>query len=409
MPQKLLILVVSKTKNHLDSYKFTLLKNKYNFKSIVINLSNDSQQEVNRIINSLNYKPDGVIALIDETSFVASLIAQKLNLNSPSPKAIAQIQHKGYFLSKLKDKKYILPSTIINKSDYKGYKDKFKYPLFIRPVRDTFSQHSMKIFSKKELEDFIEAKKDLTFTLLEKSFFTKQLNQTLDQFICQPLIKYRQYTLEGMVLSNKTKILAITETISDKDKSNFIRFDYPINFNKKIKLKLNKLIKDLTTIFNYNNGIFNIEFFLDNKTNQIYLIEFNTRQSPEFEPLYNAVYTHSITDITIKVSLNRKPDLTKRKIKKIAKSFILRKYQNYLITKLPNSEELNKIKEKYNIETIKIDPKINQKLSDYKQNSYSYRYAVVNVYGKTNKEIFSKFENAKKELNNLITFSPVSD
>lgn len=403
------ILVISNSKNHLESYKFTLLKKDYNFKSIIINLNNDCKQEVNKIINSLTYKPDGIISLTDETSLVSSLIAEKLNLNSPIPQSIAQIQHKGNFFTKLKNKNYILPSTVVDANDYHIHKNKIKYPIFIRPVRGTLSQHSNKISSVAEFDNFISSKGKLPFSKLQKSFFNNQLKMSLQQYIFQPCVNFKQYTLDGMILNNKTKIIGITKSIFDDKGHSFIRFDFPVNFNKNIKSKLENLIKDLTETFGYDNGMFNIEFFLDGYTNKVYLIEFNTRHSREFECLYNSRYTHSITDMTTQVSLNKKPNLSIRKDNVIAKSFILRKYKDFVITKLPNEKELDIIKQKYNLEKIKIDQKINQKLSNKKQDSYSYRYGVIDIHGTTDKEIFSKYEKVKKELNKLITFSPVSD
>ncbi|NCN87450.1 MAG: ATP-grasp domain-containing protein [Candidatus Pacebacteria bacterium] len=401
MKKKPNILVITKKHNQLHRYQFKNITNKYNFSLFVVDLDIDIYIQINDFLKCNKKDFDGLISIIDDTCQVASLIAEKLNLFYSSPQAIASIQNKSILFSKLKNKEYISPFEKLNDDI-----SKLNFPLYIKPSRGTLSQNSQKIIRKNQLKIFY--KKSINLPKMEKSFFQKFAPENIESFLVQEYIDFPQYTLEGYVLNNNPEVIAITESIFDKNGKSFISFNFPKSFNKKISSKVNKMVTELINLFNFKYSVFNVEFFLDKKNSKIYFIELNTRQSPEFETLYKVKYKTSLTEMALQVSLGNKPNLSTKKTNQMAISFISRKYQDFLVEKLPSKLQIEKIRKKYKIQRLEIFVEKNQKLSDLRQDSFSFRYAIYDIHGNSEKHIKEVYKQARKELDSLITFSPVS-
>lgn len=406
MQKKPNILVIIKTKSESKKKKYYLLKEKYNLFFFLFNKKNSIDKELRLVDDFLKknlIKINGVIAFNDSTSLLASTVSKVYSLPSSNPTSLCQIQHKAFFLKQLNQKNYI-PQTILIDPKNKNWPDNVRKDSFIKPTKGSLSEGALKIENDSKQNIVLPKIKLSNF---EKSFFKKYFDLPLNQFILQPYINQRQFTLDGLIYHGEITNLGITESIYDKQKGSFIRFDFPIFFSQIISEKLNLIIKEIVKKFDFNNSLFNLEFFLS-KNDVITIIELNTRPSIVFEDFYKQYFEKSMTEMMIDISLNKKPQLKIIKEKLYCKSYILRKYTDYMVTSIPNKKYLSDLIKNNSLENIKILGKKNKKLSQQRQDSYSYRYAIIDICGKSDKEIKIKYQKTETELNKLITFFPIS-
>ncbi|MDH5532848.1 MAG: ATP-grasp domain-containing protein [Candidatus Pacebacteria bacterium] len=404
MKDKPKILEITLGKSKIKDNNILHLKNNYILKQYNLRLNENIQTQADQLIENLNYKPDGIIAFNENTTLFASFIIKKLNLFGPKHSSLIEIQNKESFANKLKDKVYLPQTNIVSKENIDELK-KLNYPIFIKPTKGAFSHGALKINkksnSKKIILDAIDAIKINNFDKSSNSL-------SLKKFIVQPFINQRQFTLDGFIFKSKIFILGITESIYDEKRQSFIRFDFPIIFKSEINLKLKNIMEDIFQQFSFDNSFFNLEFFLTN-TDEIKVIEVNTRPSISFKNFFDSKYKQGIIEMMILLSLGLKPSLELKDNKVIGKSFILRKYQDCLIKRKPKNNEINNINSLNPFTKVRIFVKENERLSQLKQDSYSFRYGLIDICGETDNEIFSRFKKIKNELDKLINFSPVSD
>jgi len=100
----------------------------------------------------------------------------------------------------------------------------------------------------------------------------------------------------------------------------------------------------------------------------------------------------------IQISLGNGPNVSFKDESRLASNCVLRVKQDHYIKSIPTPEEVEHLKEKYGLIDIDILVEPGKKLSDYKQDSYSYRYAFVDITGDSRQEILDKLGKVRKEL-----------
>ena len=86
------------------------------------------------------------------------------------------------------------------------------------------------------------------------------------------------------------------------------------------------------------------------------------------------------------------------KLLSLCSCFILRRKGDALVTRSPTKEEVRALEKKYAPVEINILASQGHKLSHYRQDTETFRYAEIKVPGKNIHEIEKKFEEIKKEL-----------
>ncbi|MBP6882033.1 MAG: ATP-grasp domain-containing protein [Candidatus Levybacteria bacterium] len=341
-----------------------------------------------------------VLGTLDYPSIIAAMVAKELGLPGPTPRSIFLAQNKALFTPLAgKHHTYFPKTEILN---IKKGKPSISYPVFIRPIKGSFSAFSYKIDSEKEFSEIrktiLKTKRDIKQFERFFQMFDKKIKNLKDWYIVQEYINFKQYTLDGFTQDNKLSILGITESIYTPDRKSFKRFDFPSKIPDKSYKKLQKILNGVLSEMKYSEGCFNLEFFILPDGN-ISMIELNTRISPGFANLYSQVYKTPLLKIAIDVARGNHPDLTMLEKPRYASSFPLRVIGDHLVQKVPSDDEIEKLKIKFDILSIKIDFKVGMKLSDKQQDAYSFRYGIVDIAGKSHGEILRKFSDLVKNLN----------
>lgn len=191
----------------------------------------------------------------EETSKVASLIADKLHLNTTNPEVIEKIQNKAAVRS--------LTSEVIGLSVPKVWREKdidnIEYPCVVKPVKGSAKKGVSYCKSPNDLSDAID-----------------YARSTGNNIIVEEYIDGREYSVEALSFHGKHQIVQIT----DKKTSGYPHFvelehHQPADISHDLRIKIEEVAIDILMKVGYSDGASHIEMKVNK--NGIYLIEINPR------------------------------------------------------------------------------------------------------------------------------------
>lgn len=372
---------------------FTRFENKYTLLSYSLN-KNASPSEILADINRRFPKIDAIIGSTDKTSIIASLIADERKCAGPSPLSILKAQDKAIcteiFRNVIPD---FPPFCVITSSNLNQCA--ISFPAFMKPVKGALSKKAYKITRKEEIEEYFLAANlncDPYIIWYQEAFshIIPKNDIHLNSFILQPYIQAPQFTVDAYVFKKKVFIIGITKSIMTPDGMSFARFEHPAVFASRLQTTLHIILEKVVEALDFDNSFFNLEFFV--KDNTIIPIEFNTRIAHQFIPLFQAWYSEDIYEQMVLLALGKNPHLQPKADPLIATSFVLRTTKDAYITYIPTQEEVKQFEKQYGLLSFIPLGETGKKLSEFPQDAYSFRYAIVNIAGHTQEELDKKFE-----------------
>jgi glutathione synthase/RimK-type ligase-like ATP-grasp enzyme len=338
---------------------------------------------------------DGVVGFHDKDSPVAAIIAQKCHLVGPPLYAVYLGHNKVLFSQHMKQEQLPYPDTTIINITSTTF-PRFDYPIFIKPSKGRLSAFAFMLHSQQEFEEKLawlnQQPRDEMYTVFEDFFlhFGNAYSSSWNWYLVQPFIDAEQYTVDAFVFDQKVHIIGVVQSIYTEDRKSFARFDLPGAFPKDLTGKLQDLLEKVVKTIGFDNNGFDLEFFLTPE-GEIIIIELNTRISQGFNSLYQQYYVCSPHEMMIELCLGHMPSLeVKEKTRQIS-SFPLRVKHDHLVTRIPRPEEIENLKKTFDIANIEILVEEGKKLSDYWQDGYSYRYALIDIAGDNLDQIKKKY------------------
>lgn len=347
---------------------------------------------------------DGVVGVTDEPSIVAALLAERLGLTTTPPVSIYRAQNKAVFKQFATQVAPAHPPTFVLTRPAEGAEivGEELFPAFIKPARGSLSVDSYLVHSPDHLHSVLKSVFRKRRQLVDwAELFFQHWAQPDDppsrSFLLQPFIDARQFTVDGWVCQGQMGLFGVTETVYTPDRKSFERFDCPAHLRAPVYRELEAMLTQLVALLEYDNAVFNMEFFVtDNE--DIIPIEFNTRLSIQFSPLWRQRFTKSNIDVMLEIAIGRTPDPQPLPQPRRASSCVLRTYQDQLVTAVPTPTEIATLKAAGYLESVRLLADVGTKLSDYKQDAYTYRYALIDIAGNTHKDILRKLEYVKQHL-----------
>lgn len=340
---------------------------------------------------------------------VAAILAQKLGLPGPSPRAVLLSQHKWH--SRVLQKKVFpetTPTFLPVDFDGKIQSKNLAFPRFIKPVRGTASLLAKQVANESELRSHVAIP-------WIKRFFLKRLLRHYDallrtyasleptsaSFVAESVLEGTQVTLEGYVCAGKVHTLGIVDSVMYAgSRIAFERFEYPSRLPENVQSRMRSMADELITRLALSHGMFNIEFFYNVKTDTVHVIEINPRLSFQFTDLFAKVDGFNTYDIQLQLALGETPKVQHGNGQyRVAASFVLRSFEDYKVTRVPTDEELAHLETEFPDARVRVLSSVGKKLSsDFLQDTESYRYGVVNMGADDWESLYSRFSILKSKL-----------
>ena len=149
----------------------------------------------------------------------------------------------------------------------------------------------------------------------------------------------------------------------------------------------------------YGPGPFNAEFFWDDGGG-LRLLEVNARISKSHGALFAMVDGESNHAVNLRLALGEAPDPPRRRGRfPLAAKFMVRRYEDALVRRLPSPNALREVRRIYPGTLIKIHVRPGMRLSDLEgQDSYSYEIAELHMGAEDEATLLTNYRDALERL-----------
>ncbi len=249
------------------------------------------------------------------------------------------------------------------------------------------------------------------FSLLaDKTSLPEDIPAHADAYTCiiEKPIGGWQCTVEGYIQNGQISITGIVDSIREGQMgSSFARYEFPSELPGHIQKRLEKITDKAVRALDLDETPFNIEYFWEETTDQIWLLEVNTRISKSHSPLFADVTGASNHEVAIDVALGHKPHYPRKEGKHpVSIKFMLRHYEDAVVTRIPDSDRIRQLENEFEGTRIQIEVHEGQQLSQMQgQEVYSYEVAVIFMGGQSRQELENRYADLLQRLD--LQFRPV--
>jgi len=348
----------------------------------------------------------GIIGTHDSPeSLLAGILSKEMGLAGMDPAVAFVCEHKYY--SREAQHKIIpfavpefqlLPVSCLKKEDIT-----LSFPFFVKPVKSAFSMLARTVDSFEELESFlprVEARLKTSlpaFNILLKKYSPLELDATF--LLAEKSLEGVQVTVEGYSWDQQVAVMGISDSIMYPDTMSFERFEYPSRLPQVVRQRMKDIAEKLILEIGLDQAMFNIEMFYDYSTDDIHVVEINPRMSYQFADIFEKVDGTNSYDIQLQISQGNRPHFEIGQGQfGTAASFVLRLFEDMLVTRVPTEQEISQAQAVFPDALIIIKVTEGNLLSDVSQDEKSYRYAIINMGGKDWTDLYCRFEALKQLL-----------
>jgi biotin carboxylase len=217
--------------------------------------------------------------------------------------------------------------------------------------------------------------------------------------IAEELLGGRQCTLEGYMRRGKFHFLAIVDSVRLPNRVSFSRFDYPTRTAAGERREMARIAERVMSRFGFDDGMFNIEFFLDHRRSSPMIIEINPRFSPQYSDLYHKVDGVLGHQYVIELACGFEPSVRRRAGPyKLAASCVLRVASDRIVRKAPSRREIARLQAALPGTHVYLTAKTGDRLSNLVQDSFTFRYGLIHLGAADRRDLRKRLSRAKRML-----------
>jgi biotin carboxylase len=324
-------------------------------------------------------------------ALAAALVAERLGLPGTNPDAILKLQHK-HICRQIIQK--VAPECNLGfellDCDLGDLPDvELPYPVFIKPIKASFSILARQLRSKAELH------KHLKFGSFEQHII-RRLVKPFDDICQQRLggvtsarnmlieenVRAEQFNLDGYVFDGQTHLLGVIDEIMYPDTQAFLRFSYPSALPDTVQQRAFDVAKKVLAEAGFDHGFFNMEFFYDRETNKLQIVEFNPRLAAQLADMYERVDGLDVHAMSVALAFGNDPAAVPRNPSNgsVAASCALRTFDGKMPPPVSKGQRLAVEQAYDDAIVVYFDKSKNGARREYKWLD-SNRYGVINLHG----------------------------
>ena len=338
---------------------------------------------------------------------IAAVLARRMDLPGPAPAAMLRAMHKYY--SRLAQREAVPEATagftLINPLDLSEEPRGVSFPMFVKPVRGTYSVLAQRMDSMEALRRF------LSFSLIQRAVgrsIMRPFNQLLARytdaeydanfFIGEQILEGSLVTVEGYVQTGDVSLLGVVDASMYPGTNSFARFDYPSRHPAGVLRRMGEIAARVVKGLSLDHCLFNVEMFWRHETDSIHVLEVNPRMAYQFADLYEKVDGINSYDVQLALATGDRPPAASGFGRfRAAASFVMRRFEDARILSLPGAPEIATVKARFPGVRVRLYGRRGARLSEQK-GCESYRYAIVNLGGADREELDNLFIEAGRHL-----------
>ncbi len=194
-------------------------------------------------------------------------------------------------------------------------------------------------------------------------------------------------------------LIGVVHSIRLPNRVSFARFDYPSRLRQAMQQRMVDIARRVLRRIGFDNGLFNIEFFVGERGGEPKIIEINPRFSPQFSDLFEKVDGTLTHQYVVEMATGERPSVTRRRGRhRIAASCVLRVARNHIVARAPTARDIARLQSAILDTHVYVTSKTGERLSAAAQDSYTYRYGLIHLGARDRRDLKRKLAKAKKLL-----------
>jgi len=233
-------------------------------------------------------------------ALAASLVAEKLGLPGTPPESILAAQHKLHARRVLQQ---VAPEANLRfaalEADYgDDIPTGLHYPAFVKPVKAAFSVLAREVAHRDALQAHTRfGRRELWIIRRLVDPFDRLCRRRLPgagsahrMLLEEPVAPHvAQYNLDGWVDNGHVHALGVVDAVMYPGTRAFMRWELPSRLPARVQQRALDVARRFLQAVGYRHGMFNLEFFHDEATDRLTVIECNPRLASQFGDLYRRV------------------------------------------------------------------------------------------------------------------------
>jgi hypothetical protein len=354
--------------------------------------------------------PDRVDAIVGYWDFPVStvlpLLREAVGLPTTSLESVLKCEHK--YWSRLAQYEVIpqhVPcfATVNPLAEDALARPPLDFPFWLKPVKSVLSHLGFRITDEADFHHAISqirariARYAVPFNLILAKAQLPPAIQKVNGYHCiaeSMISRGRQCTVEGYCWNDEVVVYGVVDSLRESPEiSSLSRYQYPSTLPLPVVERMAAICRQVMPHIGYVNSPFNVEFFWDEESDQIWLLEINPRISKSHAPLFYKVDGRYHHQIMLDLALGKRPEFPHRQGRfACAAKFMVRHYQDTLVTRTPSPGELSNLEAEYPSVIFAVAVKEGMQLSTLRdQDSYSYEVATLFIGGESTAELEAKY------------------
>lgn len=212
--------------------------------------------------------------------------------------------------------------------------------------------------------------------------------------LAEEAVSGRQLTVEGYRFQGRTHILGVVDSVTHDESPSFARFQYPASVPEWVKERTSDITTRILDQIELDDTTFNIEFFWNEDTGALNVLEVNPRHSQSHAELFEQVDGVSNHQAMVQMALGRDPGMSHRDGPyPIAAKWFLRHWNDGVSRRHPSDDEIDALEHELDGVTVDVIAHQGDRLSELvDQDSYSYKIANIYIGAADEDELRAKFE-----------------
>lgn len=354
-------------------------------------------------------------------ALAAALVAERAGLRGPTPQAVIACQHKLHARQLLQR---VAPEACpwfsgLDAAYGADIPDGLRYPCFVKPVKAAFSVLARRVDNRDELQRFTRfGRRELWVIRRLVEPFERQAARrlpaqagTAHRMLLEEPLPGPQYNLDGWMHNGRLQVLGFADAVMYPGTQSFMRFEVPSRLPAVARAKAVDVAQRFLFAAGFEQGFFNMEFFHDEATGRLSVIEFNPRLASQFGDLYLRITGRDPHRMALALATGEDPLAVPatEPAAGAAASFVYRSFEPSRLPPMPSLARQAALKAQFPDALLYLMPKSGHSLErDFKWLG-SHRYGILHLGGRDTADLRRRCEQASALLGWPAPYAPVSD
>ena len=278
------------------------------------------------------------------------------------------------------------------------------YPLFVKPVKAAFSVLARRVDSHEELhrhtrfgpwELWVIRRLVEPFERMARQRLGADTPSAHRMLLEQP-VRAAQYNLDGAVYRGEVRAVGVVDAIMFPGTQAFMRHQLPSRLSPAVQARALDVARRFLQAVGFTHGLFNMEFFYDEASDRLTVIEFNPRMASQYSDLYQRVLGVNLHAMALALAHDQNPFDLPRSIPSAgaAASFVYRAFDPAQAVRLPSADQRQAFAQAFPDSLLFEYPKSAGSVQrDFKWLG-SYRYGITHLGGADETDLRARCERA---------------